>query len=266
MVTKENKNRKRIVTKIGYIFCVEFKDNTKGYFQYVANDMTQLNSSVIRAFKSHYPKSADINIDDIVNDDIDFYAHTILRLGLENNAWYKFGKSQEIGESDLKNAIFGCTYQHDLFSDRIIEVDPLTNWAIWHINEPRNIIGILPEYLYNVVQEGSVLPYKLIVDRMESGYFPGTRDIYSFIKRRVRPEYRGYIKYPLDNGFVYINFIGDEFNRAIVPIGGKFQRITKENPISKNLEITKKKFSDTNWKYGNFITEEEFNTAWNSFK
>ena len=41
---------KRIVTKIGYVFCVEIDNKYKCFFQYVANDMTQLNSSVIRVF------------------------------------------------------------------------------------------------------------------------------------------------------------------------------------------------------------------------
>lgn len=41
---------KRIITKIGDIFCVEVDNDYKCYFQYVANDMTVLNSSVIRVF------------------------------------------------------------------------------------------------------------------------------------------------------------------------------------------------------------------------
>ena len=46
---------KRIITKIGDIFCVEVDNDYKCYFQYVANDMTVLNSSVIRVFAKHYP-------------------------------------------------------------------------------------------------------------------------------------------------------------------------------------------------------------------
>ena len=46
---------KRIITKIGDIFCVEVDNEYKCYFQYVANDMTVLNSSVIRVFSKHYP-------------------------------------------------------------------------------------------------------------------------------------------------------------------------------------------------------------------
>lgn len=42
---------KRIVTQIGDIFIVYLDSTTKKYFQYVANDETMLNSSVIRVFK-----------------------------------------------------------------------------------------------------------------------------------------------------------------------------------------------------------------------
>lgn len=45
---------KRIVTKIGDVFCAEIDNRIKRYFQYIVNDMEQLNSSVIRVFKTHY--------------------------------------------------------------------------------------------------------------------------------------------------------------------------------------------------------------------
>jgi len=44
----------RTNTKLGDIFSVNVTENTKKYFQYIANDLTQLNSDVIRAFKKEY--------------------------------------------------------------------------------------------------------------------------------------------------------------------------------------------------------------------
>ena len=70
---------KRIVTKIGDVFCVEVDNEYKCFFQYVANDMTVLNSSVIRVFKEHYPIDYKPNLDEIVRGNVHFYAHTILR-------------------------------------------------------------------------------------------------------------------------------------------------------------------------------------------
>jgi hypothetical protein len=44
--------KKRTVSTIGDVFSVPLGDGHKKYFQYVANDVTQLNSDVIRAFKT----------------------------------------------------------------------------------------------------------------------------------------------------------------------------------------------------------------------
>lgn len=57
---------KRIVTKIGNIFCVEVDSKHKRFFQYVANDLSQLNSSVIRVFKRKYTIDYTPDMDDIV--------------------------------------------------------------------------------------------------------------------------------------------------------------------------------------------------------
>ena len=46
---------KRIVTKIGNVFCAEIDGKYKCFFQYIMNDLVQLNSSVIRVFKRRYP-------------------------------------------------------------------------------------------------------------------------------------------------------------------------------------------------------------------
>lgn len=50
---------KRIVTRIGNVFCAEIEGKFKCFFQYIAKDMTQLNSSVIRVLeKSEYAVTA----------------------------------------------------------------------------------------------------------------------------------------------------------------------------------------------------------------
>ena len=44
---------KRIVTKIGDVFCSEIDGQCKRFFQYFAIDSTMLNSSVIRVICQH---------------------------------------------------------------------------------------------------------------------------------------------------------------------------------------------------------------------
>ena len=103
------KMAKRIVTKIGDVFCVEIDNQCKRYFQYIVNDMEQLNSSVIRVFKLHYPIDYKPIIDDIVKDEVEFYAHTVLRAGIVNNAWYKVGKSKDLGGDEYMDVLLKQT-------------------------------------------------------------------------------------------------------------------------------------------------------------
>ena len=95
---------KRIITRRGDIFCVEIGNQFKSYFQYITTDMTQLNSTVIRVFKKHYPMNYIPNVDEIIQDEVYFYAHTVLRSGLHAGAWYKVGTSKNVG--DINNIMF----------------------------------------------------------------------------------------------------------------------------------------------------------------
>lgn len=72
---------KRIVTKIGDIFSVTLDNGNLRFFQYIANDSSCLGASVIRVFKKEYPKGYELNPEEVVSDEVDFYAHTILRMG-----------------------------------------------------------------------------------------------------------------------------------------------------------------------------------------
>jgi hypothetical protein len=71
----------RIVTKIGDIFAVRLNDTNCKYFQYVANDLTHLNSSVIRVFKNKYDLQIKTDLSEVVKGEVDFYAHCVLKMG-----------------------------------------------------------------------------------------------------------------------------------------------------------------------------------------
>ena len=45
---------RRIVTKIGAVFCAVIEGRYKMYFQYICSDRSALNSSMIRVFKTKY--------------------------------------------------------------------------------------------------------------------------------------------------------------------------------------------------------------------
>ena len=167
----KDERRKRIVTKIGDIFCSEIDGRYKRYFQYIVSDMEQLNSSVIRVFKTHYPMDNKPEIDDIVKDEVEFYAHTVLKSGVVYNAWYKVGKSKDTGSEEYKKILFGTAQECIVHSPTEIDwVDPAENWYVWHINEPHIRIGKLTKDI-QPVEIGSVMSYLDIIDRMQYGRY-----------------------------------------------------------------------------------------------
>lgn len=74
---------KRIVIRLGDIFGLECDDCYR-YFQYVADDMTMLNSRVIRVFKEKYPQDEVPELAKVAQGEIDFYAHTSINVRNKN--------------------------------------------------------------------------------------------------------------------------------------------------------------------------------------
>lgn len=258
--------KKRIVTKIGNVFCAEIDGKYKCFFQYVANDLSQMNSSVIRVFKRRYPMEYKPKIDDIVKDEVAFFAHTILKFGIEFGAWYKIGKSADIGEEALSKVIFGCAQDSKFISVTKVEiVDPLTNWFIWNINGPDINIGKLPKKLHDILEVGAVKSYLDILHRMKYGYYSYTMNEYRLLKRIPLPDVDSFtcIEDGKTGKKTYFHFYGEKAVRQIEVLQCKTIRLSEENPLVGDYAVTKKKFSDFYWIHRNFITEENFEAVWN---
>ena len=155
--------QKQIVTKIGNIFCVEMDDKHKRFFQYVANDLSQLNSSVIRVFKRKYPMDYVPDMDEIVNDEVDFYAHTVLSAGIRANTWYKVGKHKDVG--DTEHIMF------KLFDEgNISHLTKSYRWYVWYINKEYVDIGEMTDE-YRQLDLGLVISYDQIAAKIKTGEF-----------------------------------------------------------------------------------------------
>lgn|ERR1700730_9613383 len=152
----------RIVTRIGDLFEVPLDDKIKKYFQFVAIDATQLNSSVIRVFKTAYPVEAQPRPDEIVRDEVDLYAHTVLKTGILQKLWKKVGKSADLGSLDV---LFRGTDDTLNSQIRISE-----NWHVWKISEPPRKVGKL-EGENQMAEVGTVIPPQWIVDRIRTGKY-----------------------------------------------------------------------------------------------
>jgi hypothetical protein len=158
----------RIITKKGDVFSIKIDENHKKFFQYIANDSTQLNSDVIRVFKKIYLSNDHPNLDKIINDDIDFYAHCVVNLGVKLGLWEKIGKNENI--VNLKTILFRGTkdYGHKV-GEEPIRVS--NNWHIWKINDSgfTKVGKLLDDY--KKADIGIIVTPFDILDRVKSGKY-----------------------------------------------------------------------------------------------
>ncbi len=156
----------RIVTKIGDVFAVNIDETTRKYFQYVANDLTQLNSSVIRAFRQKYDPGSRVDLSEVVKGEVDFYAHCVLKWGIQLGYWEKVGKVADVGKVEvLFRDTNDCGWK--LGEEPVVISE---KWFVWKINEKHQSIGRLTgEYLKAEI--GVVVNAEDIVTRMRSGAY-----------------------------------------------------------------------------------------------
>lgn len=163
----------RISTKVGDIFSVKLDDCHIKYFQLIAFDLTQLNSDVIRTFKKTYPIGATPDLSEIVNVEVEFYAHCITKLGLKMNLWERIGNNAEIGST--RDILFRDTNDYGSKPGEQLKVSP--KWYVWRIGDADfTLIGKLEGE--NIKAEIGIVvnPYD-IVDRIKTGkynfFYPG---------------------------------------------------------------------------------------------
>ena len=153
--------QKRIVTKIGDIFSVDLDSKTKKYFQYVTNDETMLNSSVIRVFNRKYDIESEPSFEEIVNDDVDFYTHTSLKIGILEEYWKKIGRCADIG--DTENIFFRSVGELDAS-----KLKKSRHWLVWKVNCVRQDIGEL-NGIYKNYDLGSIFPSIWVLNKIRTG-------------------------------------------------------------------------------------------------
>lgn len=123
---------KRTNTKIGDVFSAKLDNNSKKYFQYIANDLTQLNSDVIRGFKKEYAIDSNPDLSEIINDEINFYAHCNTKLGVKMGLWDKVGNITEVGL--VKKILFKGAGDYA----RKAGEEPIKTskqWYVWRVND-----------------------------------------------------------------------------------------------------------------------------------
>lgn len=158
---------KRIITKIGDVFIVEF-GCTKKYFQYISNDMAMMNSSVIRVFKKEFSKNDHPSLLDIVSNEVDFYAHTVLRWGINQDAWKKIGNVPIVNQ--LENIYFRSSLDYGIRAgEKRVEVS--AKWNIWKLGDTDYHFVNKLEGVFRKADIGEILPAFVIIDRMKNGRY-----------------------------------------------------------------------------------------------
>lgn len=151
----------RANTKKGDVFSVKIDDKSKKYFQYIISDLTQLNSDVIRAFKKVYPINANPDLSEIVNGEVEFYAHCVTKLGIKMGFWEKVGNTDDVGNFD--DVLFRSSGDNP-------QTKVSHDWWVWKINKEQRRVGKL-EGENRKAELGSVIPPDSIVHRIQTGKY-----------------------------------------------------------------------------------------------
>lgn len=156
---------KRLTIRMGDVFCVDVDDRHKRYMQYVAKDQAQLNAAVIRVFKKKYPKDEQVDMDDIVCGEVEFYAHVYgTRHAVLDGICIKCGKSKMLG--DTKNILFRLNSELD---ESLLTVSH--RWYVWKINHEYVHIGdLVPPY--DKYDLGEVYPIEWVIEKIKTGKYP----------------------------------------------------------------------------------------------
>ena len=159
-------------TKIGDIFRVPLGDGRIRFFQFIAKDESNLNADVICVYKRHYNAIDKPLIDEIVNDSIDFYAYTLINLGVKSSIWGKYG-SCPINTDRVSSIVFRDSLDYGKYPKQTIVSK---QWVVWRINGPRLFVGELPKQYYSSDVGGVYAPehiiYRLKTGEMPDKYYP----------------------------------------------------------------------------------------------
>lgn len=159
---------KRVISKIGDIFYVALENGNKKYFQYIANDLTQLNSDVIRVYKKEYSPKEEIDYTKLLSGEIDFHALTMINLGMKLAFFHK--ESNSLVYPDINSIMFRDSNDYgEKINGEPIKIS--NNWHIWQIGDRRftKVGKLVGEY--RKAEIGVVIPPYAIVERIKTGQF-----------------------------------------------------------------------------------------------
>lgn len=246
---------------LGNIFSFETAYGKKRYFQYICNDISCMNTQVIRVFKTVYSAKDNPPVEKIVADEIDFYAHTIVRVGIIDNVWHKVETSNDLGLDKLNKITFVLFFTADeLTGLPSIQTDrPL--WKIWKSNERIHWCSDINEMSPKYLEIGSILPIHQIVNRLNDGFYTFTANEYNVLFRRPYDGVQTFTKRSYCGCQVYFHFNGENL-KNIIMVSADNSIVTNMCDILCQLGLPENlRFGDINWKFSEYISEKEYDAV-----
>lgn len=147
---------------LGDVYCVTINAAQKGYFQYVADDSTQLHSNVVQVFRARYLIAEQPPLSEVAQSATEFFSHVILKIGLRNKYWEYVGNT---AFSPPVNVLFRNS--GDYGNPKVLSS---SDWWVWKIGNPAKRIGVLKGDHRNAYI-GLVVPPDSLVYRMRNGTY-----------------------------------------------------------------------------------------------
>lgn len=146
----------------GDIFSVRLEGGT-GFFQYLGEDSSMLNSSLICVFRGRVDDAGNGRAEEIVSSSVDFYAHVFIRLGIKLGTWKKHSHAAVV---PFKKVWFRDSLDYGNPSIKVSE-----RWWVWQPGKERtNVHGQAARLKDSHI--GVVVTPDDIAGRMASGSYP----------------------------------------------------------------------------------------------
>lgn len=159
---------KRIRVNKGDVFKADLGNGKAKYLQYVMLDPAEMNSEVIRVFSYSGSPDEEPNLKEIVASEIEFYAHVVVKWGVQMELWEKVGNIAI--EKDFVPPFFRSVPLYEKYIiDGKIQFCETDDWVAWQAGQSfddRKPIGKLTEATRKYFL-GGVIPPMEIIERMK---------------------------------------------------------------------------------------------------
>lgn len=235
----------------GDIFCIEIDNAYKCYLQYIGDDETNANRSVVKVFYSKYPIREVVDLNKVISDDKFFWTCVFIKNDMKPDELYNVGN---VKISDTNEFGFISCLRPKEYS-RINDKDEFGCWWLWRMNDAPYMTFPVPFNLIDKLEDGESHHVYEIVDRIILGYYRRSSPVYDVIKRKPLPGVHSYLKTQCVADIKFYHFEGEDLVRQIT--------ISKaDGSVKTNELIGEMKFWDENWTEEDFIYPRQFELAW----